>query len=200
MHWRARAERPDLPHSGRHLGGDADRGARAEQIVGGNPRPGRSGYRRVFDPHLDQSPGLGRGCPGGRPAEVTMDAQRLCRIRAQVDLSVGVVTGHGTLSIPWQGEGHGSIRQGALSAWLRCDRSPGNRRSSSLGGDGLMIRCATRYGAVPGRLHRPPRTFALSAEFGLAYIKALLAPGSASGGLPARPHCPSLSDPAGLAG
>lgn len=49
-----------------------------------------------------------------------------------------------------------------------------------------MIRCATRYGAGPGRLHRPPRTFALSAAFGLAYIKALLAPGSAPGGLPRR--------------
>jgi hypothetical protein len=38
------------------------------------------------------------------------------------------------------------------------------------------------------------------AEFGLAYIKALLAPGSASGGLPGAAALSQPSDPAGLAG
>jgi hypothetical protein len=28
MQWRPQGERPDLPHIGRHLGGEADRGSR----------------------------------------------------------------------------------------------------------------------------------------------------------------------------
>jgi hypothetical protein len=83
---RFRMERPLLPHSGRHLGGGADHGSRAERVVGGNLDYDDPNAVGVLDPHLEQSSGLGRGFPHEGYSGCSQPGMLLADIRSWIQI------------------------------------------------------------------------------------------------------------------